>query len=192
MSGVEYEYQSPNVDVIGWLIERVTGQPLKDYVRDKIWAPLGTEHDGVFTTDVAFAPISTGGFNSTLRDAARFGLMALGHGKLGDTQIAPADWMADTYALTKADLAAGQAGINTNPAHPKYIPGFTGYRSFWWNFDAAQGERLAMGVHGQVIYVHQAKNLVIATFASPDQTANMLRQSFKQMLAGTRALAASL
>jgi CubicO group peptidase (beta-lactamase class C family) len=192
VSGAEYEYQSPNVDVIGWLIERVTGHPLKDYVRDKIWAPLGTEHDGVFTIDVAFAPISTGGFNSTLRDAARFGLMALGHGKLGDTQIAPADWMADTHALTPEDLAAGQAGINTDPEHPKYIPGFSGYRSFWWNFDVAQGERLAMGVHGQVIYVNQAKNLVIATFSSPDQTANMLRKSFKQMLAGTRALAASL
>jgi len=192
VSGAEYEYQSPNVDVIGWLIERVTGHPLKDYVRDKIWAPLGTEHDGVFITDVAFAPISTGGFNSTLRDAARFGLMALGHGKLGDTKIAPADWMADTYALTPEDLAAGQAGINTDPEHPKYIPGFSGYRSFWWNFDVTQGERLAMGVHGQVIYVNQAKNLVIATFSSPDQTANMLRKSFKQMLAGTRALAASL
>ena len=49
-----------------------------------------------------------------------------------------------------------------------------------------------MGVHGQVIYVNKAKNLVIANFASPQQTANQLRPSFKQMLAGTRALAASL
>jgi len=47
-------------------------------------------------------------------------------------------------------------------------------------------------VHGQVIYVNKAKNLVIANFASPAQTANQLRPGYKQMLAGTRALAASL
>ena len=46
-----------------------------------------------------------------------------------------------------------------------------------------------MGVHGQVIYVNPAKNLVIANFASPIQTANQLRPSYKQMLYGTRALA---
>jgi CubicO group peptidase (beta-lactamase class C family) len=72
------------------------------------------------------------------------------------------------------------------------LTGFSGYRSFWWQFDQSQGERIAMGVHGQVIYVNKAKNLVIANFASPTETANQLRASFKQMLAGTRALAASL
>jgi CubicO group peptidase (beta-lactamase class C family) len=190
--GAEFQYQSPNVDVIGLLLERVTGQSLRDFVQERIWGPLGTEHDASFNTDVAFSPIATGGFNSTLRDAARFGLMALGDGKLGDRQIAPKQWMQDTYKLTSQDLAAGQASAPGDPASPRHVPGFVGYRSFWWQFDPAQGERMAMGVHGQVIYVNKAKNLVIANFASPDQTANMLRPSFKQMLAGTRALAASL
>jgi CubicO group peptidase (beta-lactamase class C family) len=174
------------------LIERVAKQSIRDYVQAKIWGPLGTDHDASFSTDVAFSPIATGGFNSTLRDAARFGLMALGDGKLGDRQIAPSAWMQDTYKLTDKDLTAGQAAVQSDPENPRYIPGFAGYRSFWWQFDQSQGERMAMGVHGQVIYVNKAKNLVIANFASPEQTANMLRPSFKQMLAGTRALAASL
>lgn len=192
VTGQEFQYQSPNVDVIGMLLERVTGQSVRDFIQQRIWGPLGTDHDGVFNVDVAFSPIATGGFNSTLRDAARFGLMALGDGKLGDRQIAPEAWMQDTYALTEEDLAAGAASIVSDPENPRFVPGFQGYRSFWWNFDAASGERMAMGVHGQVIYVNKAKNLVIANFASPDQTANMLRPSFKKMLTGTRALAASL
>ena len=191
-TGAMFQYQSPNVDVIGWLIERVTSRPLIDYMREKLWAPLATEHDGVFTVDVSFAPVATGGFNSTLRDAARFGLMALGDGKLGDTQIAPKSWIEDTYAMDAADNKAGAAAVNADPNHERFIDGFTGYRSFWWQFDQSQNERIAMGVHGQVIYVNKAKNLVIANFASPQQTANQLRPSFKQMLAGTRALAASL
>ena len=191
-TGAMFQYQSPNVDVIGWLVERVTGRALVDYLREKLWAPLGSEHDGVFTVDVSFAPVATGGFNSTLRDAARFGLMALGDGALGGTQIAPKDWIADTYAMTEADNLAGAASVNADPTHERFIDGFTGYRSFWWQFDQSQGERIAMGVHGQVIYINKAKNLVIANFASPQQTANQLRPSFKQMLAGTRALAQSL
>lgn len=192
VTGAMFQYQSPNVDVIGWLIERITGRPLIDYMRDKLWVPLGSEHDGVFTVDVSFAPVATGGFNSTLRDAVRFGLMALGDGKLGDTQIAPESWITDTYNMTQADKKAGAAAVNADPSHERFIDGFTGYRSFWWQFDQAQGERIAMGVHGQVIYVNKAKNLVIANFSSPAQTANQLRPGFKQMLAGTRALAASL
>ncbi len=191
-AGHVYEYQSPNVDVIGWLIECVTGMPLTDFIHTHIWAPLGAAHDAVFTVDCAFAPIATGGFNSTLRDAARFGLAALGHGELGGEQIFPRAWMQDTCNLTADDRAAGAASIYTDPTHERYLEGFSAYRSFWWHFDALQLERIAMGVHGQVIYINPAKNLVIANFASPAQTANQLRPSFKQMLAGTRALAASL
>ena len=191
-TGAMFQYQSPNVDVIGWLVERVTGEPLVDFIQQNIWALLGAEHDAVFTTDVSFSPIATGGYNTTLRDAARFGLMALNDGYLGQTQIAPESWIKDTYALNDADRAAGAASVNADATHARFIDGFSGYRSFWWQFDAAQGERVAMGVHGQVIYVNRAKNLVIANFASPQTTANQLRPSFKQMLAGTRALAASL
>jgi CubicO group peptidase (beta-lactamase class C family) len=100
--------------------------------------------------------------------------------------------MQDTYKMSNADKQAGAASVNADPDHERFIDGFTGYRSFWWQFDGAQGERIAMGVHGQVIYVNQAKNLVIANFASPAQTANQLRPSYKQMLSGTRALAAAL
>ena len=111
-TGAMFQYQSPNVDVIGWLVERVTGEPLVDFIRQNIWAPLGAEHDAVFTTDVSFAPIATGGFNSTLRDAARFGLMALNDGCL-DKQIAPESWMKDTYDLRDEDRP---------PAPPASIP----------------------------------------------------------------------
>ena len=123
-TGAMFQYQSPNVDVIGWLVERVTGEPLVDFIRQNIWAPLGAEHDAVFTTDVSFAPIATGGFNSTLRDAARFGLMALNDGCLGQTQIAPESWMKDTYDLRDEDRAAGAASVNTDATHERFIDGF--------------------------------------------------------------------
>ena len=35
------QYQSPNADVIGWLIERVAGVPLQEFVRERIWTNAG-------------------------------------------------------------------------------------------------------------------------------------------------------
>jgi CubicO group peptidase (beta-lactamase class C family) len=191
-AGDVYEYQSPNVDVIGWLIERISGQPLQDFIQEHIWSKLGAEHDAFFNTDLEYAPIATGGYNTTLRDAARFGLAALHEGELGGQQILPAGWMRDSYDLSEADKAAGRSSVFADPDGPRYLDGFQGYRSFWWVWDPAAGERQAMGVHGQVIYVNKARNLVIATLASPEQTANVLRPSFKRLMTGTRALARAL
>ncbi|GAL33640.1 6-aminohexanoate-dimer hydrolase [Vibrio maritimus] len=69
-----FEYHSPNVDVIGWVIARVTGEPLHRFIADNIWSKLGVEHDAFFMADMGYNPIATGGFNTTLRDFARVGL----------------------------------------------------------------------------------------------------------------------
>lgn len=190
--GTTFEYHSPNVDVIGWVIEAVTGLPLAEFIRKYLWARLQTEHDAFLCADTEFNPIATGGFNSTLRDAARFGLMALNEGRVGDDQVIGADWMADTYALRDQDRLAWQRSIFADPTAITHMPDFGGYRSFWWICDAEQGERAAIGIYGQMIYVNKSTKTVIASFSSPDFTSNARRPSFKRVLRGNRALAAAL
>lgn len=190
--GTRFEYHSPNVDVIGWLIETVTQMPLAEFVRRYLWSRLQPEHDAFFAADTEFNPIATGGFNSTLRDAARFGLMALGHGQAGGGQIVNHDWMADTYALTDEDRAAWRNSMFADPHEITYMPDCEGYRSFWWVCDAQKGERMAMGIYGQMVYVNRDANTVISSFSSPDYISNVRRLSFKAVVRGTRALAASL
>lgn len=190
--GTTFEYHSPNVDIVGWLIEHVTGLPLAEFVRAHLWAQLGVEHDAFFVADNEFNSIATGGFNSTLRDAARFGLMALNHGRAGETQLIGQDWMTDTYSLTDADRAAWKKSIFADPENAAYLPDYEGYRSFWWINNADKGERTAMGIYGQMIYVNRDAGTVIASFSSPSFTSNARRPSFKRVLRGNRALAASL
>ncbi len=190
--GAAYEYQSPNVDVIGWLIERVSGQTLQDFITENIWSKLGAEHDAFMATDLSMAPIATGGMNSTLRDAARFGLMALNEGEFAGERIVPEAWARDSYSLTDADKEAGAASVYCDEDRPEFYGFLEGYRSFWWVLDSAAGERKALGIHGQVIYINKAKNVVITYFSSPEKTGNSIRPSFKKLFAGTRALAQSL
>lgn len=190
--GTTYEYHSPNVDVIGWVIETVSGLPLAEFVRKYLWSHMQTEHDAFFSADNEFNAIATGGFNSTLRDAARFGVFALNHGRVGDQALVSADWMADTYALTAQDRAAWDNSIFADKTADSYMPDYQGYRSFWWVCDAARGERAAMGIYGQMVYVNQAENTVIASFSSPNDVSNVRRPTFKRVLHANRQLAAAL
>lgn len=190
--GKTFEYHSPNVDVIGWVIETVSGMPLTEFIRNHLWAKLKTEHDAFLSADNEFNPIATGGFNSTLRDAARFGLMALNEGQVEDDQIISKKWMTDTYLLTDQDKSAWQRSIFADRNSDTYMPDFSGYRSFWWVCDTERGERAAIGIYGQMIYVNKAANTVIASFSSPNATSNARRSTFKRVLRGNRALSAAL
>lgn len=190
--GTTYEYHSPNVDVIGWVIEVVSGVPLAEFIQQNLWSKLQTEHDAFMSSDVEFNPIATGGFNSTLRDAARFGLMALNEGRVGDTQVLDQTWLADTFALTDQDRSAWNNSTFADETDATYMPDFEGYRSFWWVCDANRGERAAIGIYGQMIYVNKAASTVIASFSSPNSTSNARRPSFKRVLRANRALSETL
>lgn len=190
--GTTFEYHSPNVDVIGWVIEAVSGLPLAEFIQQNLWSKLGAEHDAFLSADVEFNPIATGGFNSTLRDAARFGLMALNDGRMGDTQIIAPSWMIDTYAMTEQDHAAWHQSIFSDENAVTYMPDYQGYRSFWWICDPVRGERAAMGIYGQMIYVNKSTNTVIASFSSPNYVSNVRRPNFKRVVRANRALSNAL
>lgn len=190
--GTTFEYHSPNVDIIGWLVEVVTGFTLPEFTRAYLWSKLQTEHDAHFAADNDFNAIATGGFNSTLRDSARFGLFALNHGQVGGEQVVGADWMADTYRLDASDRTAWANSAFVDPNAETYMPDFSGYRSFWWTCDAEKGERAAIGIYGQMVYVNRDANTVIASFSSPNKTSNARRHSFKRVLRGNRALSEAL
>ncbi len=190
--GEVFTYQSPNVDVIGWLVEELSGRPIQDLIHERIWAKLGAEHDGLFCIDPDFAPMATAGFNSTLRDAARFGLMSLANGRFGDEQIVSEEWSRDTFALTDTDRAAMAKSANKIEGDERYFEDLAGYRSFWWVLDGETGERMAVGVFGQMIYVNPATDTVVCSFSSATRTSNMLRQEFKQFVRLVRELARGL
>ncbi|MFM7788010.1 MAG: serine hydrolase, partial [Microcystis panniformis] len=84
--GQSFGYKTINTDVLGWLIARVTGQPLTEVLSEKIWSQIGADIDAYFTVDSIGTPFAGGGLNAGLRDLARFGQMILDEGKVGDRQ----------------------------------------------------------------------------------------------------------
>jgi CubicO group peptidase (beta-lactamase class C family) len=93
--GKEFHYRTPNVDVAGWLIARVTGKSPATVLSERIWSRIGAEDDAYLQVDETGVPLVGSSLNARLRDLARFGeLMRLG-GRFNGQQVVPASVVAD-------------------------------------------------------------------------------------------------
>jgi CubicO group peptidase (beta-lactamase class C family) len=186
---VKYEYHSPNVDVAGWIIARVSGMPLNEFIAKNVWTKIGAEHDAFFMSDVAFNPIATGGFNTTLRDFARVGLVVLNNGSYNGNQIFPESWVADTFNLSDDERSHMDRSAYKETDGPVYDEWLEGYKNYMWVHDAEKEIGTFRGVFGQHLYINRKKQLVVATFSSAASASNAARASNRPRLAAFEAIA---
>lgn len=189
---VNFEYHSPNVDVIGWIISRVSGQSLDKFISDNIWSKLGVEHDAFFMADMTYQPIATGGFNTTLRDFARVGLAMENDGKYNGEQVFSQAWVKDSFSLTDEERKHTKGSIYKDDSSSAFDSNLEGYKNFLWVHDSVNNVATFRGVFGQILYINQEKELVIAAFSSADSASNASRETNKQRMAAFESLADSL
>lgn len=176
--GGAFHYRSIETDMIGWACERATDTHLCDLVSELIWQPMGAEHEACFTVDRAGTALADGGFNASLRDYARFGLIYAENGRFNGRQIVPAEWVA---ACRTGDTSA------FGPPYTDVLPGGA-YSRQWWVRDPKRGVIMARGVFGQMIYVDPERSLVIVKLSSWPDFTNVDR--FLLTLAAVDAIAA--
>ena len=158
--GGRFHYVSPNTDLLGWVIERATGQRFADLMSRYIWKPMGAQHSAYITVDRLGAPRCAGGICATTRDLARLGQVVADGGACERTQIIPSAWIDDIVQNGSAD--AWDAGI--------FAPFFPGrkmhYRNKWYA-DLGEAPLLfALGIHGQYLFVDRRNQLVIVVMSS--------------------------
>jgi len=184
--GDAFDYNSSNADVLGWLIARISGQNLADFIQRNIWSHLGAEHDAFLIVDRAYMPVATGGMNSTLRDAAKFGMLIRDRGSFAGKQVIPPGWVDATLEVSPR-LEANMA------KNPKYgNDPWSAYHNMWWILDAAAGEFCAVGVYGQVIYINRRADTVMSWFSSQEVASAANNPVFHAKLRAARELAAQL
>ncbi len=155
--GEAFAYKTANTDALGWVLARVTGRSVAELLSEKIWSRLGAEHDAYFSVDSIGTPFAGGGFNTSLRDLARFGEMLQKDGLWNGQRIVPAAVVADIRQ--GGDRAAfAKAGYGQ-------LEGWS-YRNMWWVTHDAHGAFAARGVHGQVLWIDPTAEMVIARYAS--------------------------
>ncbi|MGD8349556.1 MAG: serine hydrolase [Gammaproteobacteria bacterium] len=178
--GKIFEYRSVETDVVAWVLERAADRSLAELTSEFIWKRIGAEHDAFFTVDRAATALADGGFNATLRDYARFGLMMQNDGRVDGSEVVPASWVE---ACANGDRSL------FGPPHTDACPDGA-YSNFWWVNNVEIGDFMARGVFGQMIYVNRAAELTIVKLSTwPDY----LIENFKRdSLAAFRAILAAL
>ena len=158
--GGPFNYVSPNTDLLGWVIERATGQRYVDVMSELLWRPLGAARSAYITVDRLGAPRCAGGVCTTVRDLARVGQLLVQTGARGSTPIVPQRWIDDI--AHHGDSAAWAAGNGS-----EFFPGLPlRYRSKWYVQDGAASMLFGFGIHGQFLIVDRQREVVIAKVSS--------------------------
>lgn len=161
--GTRFSYKSPNTQVLGWIIRRVSGKAMSELLSERLWKRLGAEQDGYFSVDPAGVESDAGGLNVCLRDLARFGEMMRLGGRFNNQQI--------VLQRVVDDIRRGGNPEFFSVAGYKLLPGWS-YRNKWWVSHNNHEAYTARGIHGQAIYIDPMAEMVIARFASHPLAAN--------------------
>ena len=159
--GGDFVYRTPNTTALQWIIERIAGQPLAAQIEARFWAPMGMDHDAALGVDRLGTAFGGGGLMASLRDIARIGEMMRLGGRWNGQQIVPA-------ATVARIMAGGDPAAFVACQYPGNLDG--NYGSQWWH--RAGGQLMALGVHGQGIYVDAAAGVVIARLGSHPVASN--------------------
>jgi len=134
--GATYVYTSAASYMLSAILTRATGETLHDYLRPRLFEPLGIEGE---QWDLAPDGINPGGNGLTCapEDLLKFGVLYLHHGLWEGKRILPASWIESATCRRGAD----------------------GYGYHW--VTGTHGEFFAMGLFGQLIGVFPGYDAVI-------------------------------
>src|SRR5262245_55131848 len=158
--GGPFNYVSPNTDLLGWALERATGERYADLMSELLWKPLGAARSAYITVDRLGAPRCAGGVCTTVRDLARVGQLLVQGGARGGTSIVPERWMDDITRNGDRDAWAAGNGVAFFPDLPLR------YRSKWYVQDGAAPMLFGLGIHGQHLFVDRTHEIVVAKVSS--------------------------
>ena len=159
--GGDFVYRTPNTTALQWIVERIEGQPLAAQIEARFWARMGMDHDAALGVDRLGTGFGGGGLMASLRDIARIGEMMRLGGRYNDQQIV-------AEAVVERIFAGGDPAAFVACQYTGNLDG--NYGSQWWH--RAGGQLMAMGVHGQGIYVDRGAGVVIARLGSHPVASN--------------------
>jgi CubicO group peptidase (beta-lactamase class C family) len=154
LPGTHFQYNTMGSYTLSAIVTKATGQTTLDYLKPRLFEPLGIEHP---EWPSSAEGNSLGGYGLKLRteDIAKFGLLYLQKGKWNGKQLLPEKWVEE---------ATGKQVPNDKEGHSKIgIDWIQGYGFQFWRctHNAFRGD----GANGQLCVVIPDKDAVIAITA---------------------------
>ena len=111
--GTRFRYASAEALVLGIVLRSAVGRPITDYLREKIWQPIGAEANASWALDGGGQEVTHCCFNAVLRDYARLGRLLAHDGKWEGRQIIPRQWILDATTVVPGDAYLAPGVANT-------------------------------------------------------------------------------
>ena len=156
--GNNYQYCSPNTDLLGWIIERVTNKKFSEFFSEEIFQKCNPNFNAFVTLDNEGSPRTAGGICMNINDLAKIAELVRCRGSIENNQIIKENTIARLIDY-KADYP--WPSFERGRLFPK-----GGYRSKWYQTGNKNKEICAIGIHGQWIWIDQIKEVSIVMFSS--------------------------
>lgn len=181
--GAGFKYKTVDTEVMGWLLQRVTGKSYATLLSERIWTRIGAQDDAYVWADPNGTQLTSIGFNATLRDLGRVGETLRLSGRSSGRQVIAESVIAEIrkggdVEKFKANGQAMRAGYS--------------YHNQWWIPHDRDGTFEMKGLNGQHMHINPAAELVIVKLSShpagdTSLTHNLDRRAFAAIAAALRA-----
>ncbi|WP_281612888.1 serine hydrolase [Flammeovirga sp. SubArs3] len=169
--GEVFNYQTPKTDVINWLTNRATKEDFQKGLY-RIWNTIGAEDETYVILDKNGALFAGGGLNASPSDLARFSMMMLNEGKVKEKQVVPSS------VIKKLQKGANTEAFK-NGSESALDNGEWSYRAQWWVRHTKGKEAImAIGIHGQWIYIDVGRDIAIVKQSSQPNSADVAMEAY--------------
>ena len=151
--GTNFLYNSGAAYMLGSLVQRVTGLTVEEYLRPRLFEPLGITQE-IWGQSQEGVNLTDGGLSVRTEDLAKFGQLYLQAGVWNGVQLLPAGWAEDATAM---QVSTGNADNNWGHGY--------GYQ-FW----RSQVGYRADGSLGQFAFVLPEQDIVLAITSGTNDT----------------------
>ena len=158
-AGEKFAYATAETEVLGRVLTGATGKAMAELTSEWLWKPMGAERDAFWRVGADGQEQAGGGFNATLRDWGRLGLLLAQDGHRDGRTIVPREYLLEATDATRQPPAFA----------PRRATPFFGYGYQFWLYPLKTRTFALQGIHGQTIYVQPASGIVMVQTAVFDQ-----------------------
>ena len=163
--GTQFDYTNINPEVLGILLERVSGMSYAEYLSKNLWQHLSDDDATVLLDmETTRTPRTFCCLDTTARAWLRLGLLHLDHGRVGQRQVVPEQWMRDIITPSARNPNYGYlTWLGSTYEKERRYNRKSAATAFHSEPFAAPDVIYFDGFGGQRVYIVPSKQLVIVT-----------------------------
>lgn len=163
--GTQFDYTNINPEVLGILLARVSGLSYAEYLSENLWQHVSDDDATVLLdTETTRTPRTFCCLDTTARAWLRIGLLHLTHGRVGDQQVVPEQWMKDIITPSAQNPNYGYlTWLGTTYQKERRYNRKSSAAAFHSEPFAAPDVIYFDGFGGQRVYIVPSRQLVIVT-----------------------------